>query len=482
MRSLDRGRTRPADVSRPSRRRHRRGRRGRRTSPTTLTVTGLAADPCTALVAIGGAAAGDRRATPCAGRGVGARRRARLDDRSSRSTQPAPTRRGAARQPLAAAVRPAPRRHHERGGGGGVRRASSSAGRQRPRHGRARVRRRRAARRGPRHRQHVPGARRPAHPHARAAALRRRGQGPAAPLACCSRRRSSASPPPLVGLVLGVGARPGRRSWSWAALDLGVPLPSTIQVTLPVVLLPLLGRHRRDRARLPRARPRGDPGGPARRAAPGRARPRVGARGGRVRLALSLLLTSAASACCWLAALLLRQRSGRPDAAARRRGARRWRCRSSASCSAPCSGCRKVVVARRARPGAHRDQRAARGGEHRAQPAPDGRDQCGAADRRRPSSAMMSTGAASARVSLAQRARRALPRRPHGRRLGPRRRREPAGRRVRGRSRRSPASTGCSRCGAASRRWSDDDVDHGRGAAADGSPATCCATRARRTG
>ena len=152
----------------------------------------------------------------------------------------------------------------------------------------------------------------------------------------------------VLGLVLGQSAL-----MVLGRLNLGVPLPSTIQVTPPVVLLPLLvGTVVTVLASLVPARE-------ATRVSPIAAlrpadAPAVGARGGRVRLALSLLLTLGGVGVMLLATVAVQQRSCRPDAAAGRRGARRW----------------AVVRRRPGRCGVlgapDRVPRGARAGEHRA--------------------------------------------------------------------------------------------------------------------
>ncbi|WP_235523089.1 ABC transporter permease [Cellulomonas sp. Root485] len=109
----------------------------------------------------------------------------------------------------------------------------------------------------------------------------------------------------VLGLVLGQGAL-----FVLGNLDLGVPLPSTIAVTLPVVLLPLLvGTVVTVLASLVPARE-------ATRVSPIAAlrpadAPAVGARGGRVRFALSLLLTLGGVGVMLLATVL--SSSGRAD-------------------------------------------------------------------------------------------------------------------------------------------------------------------------
>ena len=111
--------------------------------------------------------------------------------------------------------------------------------------------------------------------------------------------------------------------------------------------------------------------------------PAVGARGGRVRLALSLLLTLGGVGVMLLAAVL--SSSGRADPTL------------LLGVGALAGGLSFVgVLRRRGVLGAEgrrrslgralasdRDQRAARRGQHRAQPAPDRRDECRPADRRR---------------------------------------------------------------------------------------------------
>lgn len=109
----------------------------------------------------------------------------------------------------------------------------------------------------------------------------------------------------VLGLVLGQSAL-----MVLSRLDLGVPLPSAIQVTLPVVLLPLLvGTVVTVLASLVPARE-------ATRVSPIAAlrpadAPAVGARGGRVRLAFSLLLTLGGVGVMLLATVL--SSSGRAD-------------------------------------------------------------------------------------------------------------------------------------------------------------------------
>ncbi|WP_307491155.1 FtsX-like permease family protein [Cellulomonas humilata] len=109
----------------------------------------------------------------------------------------------------------------------------------------------------------------------------------------------------VLGLVLGQGAL-----FVLSNLDLGVPLPSTIEVTLPVVLLPLLvGTVVTVLASLVPARE-------ATRVSPIAAlrpadAPAMGARGGRVRFALSLLLTVGGVGVMLLATVL--SSTGRAD-------------------------------------------------------------------------------------------------------------------------------------------------------------------------
>ncbi|GEK21682.1 ABC transporter permease [Cellulomonas xylanilytica] len=110
----------------------------------------------------------------------------------------------------------------------------------------------------------------------------------------------------VLGLVLGQSAL-----MVLGRLNLGVPLPSTIQVTVPVVLLPLLvGTVVTVLASLVPAR-EATRVSPIAALRPAEA-PAVGARGGRVRLALSLLLTLGGVGVMLLAAAL--SSSGRADA------------------------------------------------------------------------------------------------------------------------------------------------------------------------
>ena len=241
-------------------------------------------------------------------------------------------------------------------------------------------------------------------------------------------------------------------------LDLGVPLPSTIQVTLPVVLLPLLvGTVVTVLASLVPARE-------ATRVSPIAAlrpadAPAVGARGGRVRLAFSLLLTLGGVGVMLLAAVL--SSSGRGDqtlllgVGALAGGLSFVGVLLGAVFWVP-----KVVSARRTRAGEHRDQRAARRGEHRAQPAPDGRDQRSPADRRDAGRDDEHRGRERPGVPRAG-ARRALPGGPHGRRRGARRDAQPCRPTSPTPSPRSRASPRCSRCGGASVSLGGDR-DHGR--------------------
>ena len=109
----------------------------------------------------------------------------------------------------------------------------------------------------------------------------------------------------VLGLVLGQSAL-----LVLGRLNLGVPLPSTIQVTLPVVLLPLLvGTVVTVLASLVPAR-EATRVSPIAALRPAEA-PAVGARGGRVRLAFSLLLTLGGVGVMLLAAVL--SSSGRAD-------------------------------------------------------------------------------------------------------------------------------------------------------------------------
>ena len=231
----------------------------------------------------------------------------------------------------------------------------------------------------------------------------------------------------VLGLVLGQSAL-----MVLGRLSLGVPLPSTIQVTPPVVLLPLLvGTVVTVLASLVPAR-EATRVSPIAALRPAEA-PAVGARAGRVRLALSLLLTLGGVGVMLLAAGL--SSSGRADQAIMLGiGALAGGLSFVGVLVGAVFWVPRVVSLVGARAGEHGHQRAAGGGQHRAQPPPDGRDQCGPADRRDPGRHDEHRGRERAGVPGAG-ARRALPGGPHGRRHGAAARREPAGRRPRGRRR-----------------------------------------------